>query len=89
MTALEKVNALYDKMDNDDTINEIHALLDAFYNITDDRGIGITAATLLYMALEYADKGREKFNSYTEELLNIVKKAEREASSAGIKDVRK
>lgn len=73
MTTLEKMDALCDEMDDDTTISEICALLDAMYRITNNRKLGHTESTLLYMARDCADKARQNFNSYTSELLCIAK----------------
>lgn len=85
MTTLEKMDALCDEMDADTTISEIAALLEALYRMTNDRDMGISETTLLYMARDCADRARQNFNSYTSELLCIAKGEEASAGSGETK----
>nr|DAF60721.1 MAG TPA: hypothetical protein [Myoviridae sp. ct89I2] len=50
MTTLEKMDALCDEMDEDNSIHELCALLDAIYRMTNDSDLGTSETTLLYMA---------------------------------------
>ena len=65
MTTLEKMDELCDEMDNDTSISEISALLEAIYRMTNDRDMGISETTLLYMARDWAKWAQDNFNAYT------------------------
>ena len=41
MTTLEKMDELCDEMDNDTSISEIFALLEAIYRMTNEKEMGI------------------------------------------------
>ena len=79
MTTLEKMDALCDEMDDDTSISEIAALLEAIYRMTNDRDMGISETTLLYMARDWAERAHEKFNAYILSLSRLIKEAKDEA----------
>lgn len=81
MTTLEKMDELCDEMDNDTTISEIAALLEAIYRMTNDRDMGISETTLLYMARDWAKWAQDNFNAYTISLSRIIKEANDEAGT--------
>lgn len=81
MTTLEKMDALCDEMDNDTSIIEISALLEAIYRMTNDRELGISETTLLYMARDWAKWAQDNFNAYTLSLSRIIKEANDEAGT--------
>ena len=81
MTTLEKLDALCDEMDDDTSISEISALLEAIYRMTNDRELGISETTLLYMARDWAKWAQDNFNAYTLSLSRIIKEAEDEAGT--------
>ena len=81
MTTLEKMDALCDEMDDDTTISEICALLDAMYRITNNRKLGHTESTMLYMARDCAEAAQDNFNAYTRDLFRLIKEAQEEASA--------
>lgn len=81
MTTLEKMAALCDEMDEDTSISEIAALLEAIYRMTNDRDMGIPETTLLYMARNWAEAAQDNFNTYTLSLSRIIKEAKDEAGT--------
>ena len=81
MTTLEKLDALCDEMDDDTSISEISALLEAIYRMTNDRELGISETTLLYMARDWAKWAQDNFNAYTLSLSRIIKEAKDEAGT--------
>ena len=81
MTTLERIDALCDEMDDDTTISEIAALLEAIYRMTNDRDMGIPETTLLYMARNWAKWAQDNFNAYTLRLSRIIKEAKDEAGA--------
>ena len=81
MTTLEKMDELCDEMDNDTSISEIAALLDAIYCMTNERKMGIPETTLLYMARDWAKWAQDNFNAYTLSLSRIIQEAEDEAGT--------
>ena len=81
MTTLEKIGVLCDEMDNDTTISEIAALLEAIYRMTNEKDMGIPETTLLYMARNLAKCAQDNFNAYTLSLFRIIKEAEDEAGT--------
>lgn len=64
MTTLERIDALCDEMDDDTTISEIAALLEAIYRMTNDRDMGIPETTLLYMARDWAKWAQDRMCRY-------------------------
>ena len=80
-TTLEKMDELCDEMDNDTSISEISALLEAIYRMTNDRDMGISETTLLYMARDWAKWAQDNFNAYTLSLSRIIKEAKDEAGA--------
>ena len=84
MTTLEKMDALCDEMDEDTTISETAALLEAIYRMTAEKDMGIPDTTLLYMARGYAEKAEERFNSYALKLSQLANQAKKEASGGCI-----
>ena len=81
MTTLEKIGVLCDEMDNDTSISEIAALLEAIYRMTNDRSMGIPETTLLYMARDWAKWAQDNFNAYTLSLSRLIKEAKDEAGA--------
>lgn len=81
MTTLEKMDELCDEMDNDTSISEISALLEAIYCMTNERKMGIPETTLLYMARDWAKWAQDNFNAYTLSLSRIIQEAEDEAGT--------
>ena len=81
MTTLEKMTALYDEMDNDTSISEISALLEAIYCMTNDKDMGIPETTLLYMARDWAKWAQDNFNAYILSLSRLIKEAKDEAGA--------
>lgn len=81
MTTLEKMAALYDEMDNDTSISEISALLEAIYCMTNDKDMGIPETTLLYMARDWAKWAQDNFNAYILSLSRLIKEAKDEAGA--------
>ena len=81
MTTLEKMDELCDEMDNDTSISEIAALLEAIYRMTNEKEMGIPETTLLYMARDWAKWAQDNFNAYTLSLSRIIKEAKDEAGA--------
>ena len=81
MTTLEKMDELCDEMDNDTSISEIFALLEAIYRMTNEKEMGIPETTLLYMARDWAKWAQDNFNAYTLSLSRIIKEAKDEAGA--------
>lgn len=81
MTTLEKMDELCDEMDNDTSISEISALLEAIYCMTNEKEMGIPETTLLYMARDWAKWAQDNFNAYTLSLSRIIQEAEDEAGT--------
>ena len=81
MTTLEKMAALYDEMDNDTSISEISALLEAIYCMTNDKDMGIPETTLLYMARDWVKWAQDNFNAYILSLSRLIKEAKDEAGA--------
>ena len=81
MTTLEQMDALCDEMDNDTSISEISALLEAIYCMTNDKDMGIPETTLLYMARDWAKWAQDNFNAYILSLSRLIKEAKDEAGA--------
>ena len=81
MTTLEKMDALCDEMDEDTSISEIAALLEAIYRMTNDRDMGIPERTLLYMARDWTKWAQDNFNAYILSLSRLIKEAKDEAGA--------
>lgn len=81
MTTLEKMDELCDEMDNDTSISEISALLEAIYYMTNEKEMGIPETTLLYMARDWAKWAQDNFNAYTISLSRIIQEANDEAGT--------
>ena len=81
MTTLEKMDELCDEMDNDTSISEIAALMEAIYFMTNEKEMGIPETTLLSMARDWAKWAQDNFNAYTLSLSRIIKEAEDEAGT--------
>lgn len=81
MTTLEKMEELCDEMDNDTSISEIAALMEAIYFMTNEKEMGIPETTLLSMARDWAKWAQDNFNAYTLSLSRIIKEAEDEAGT--------
>lgn len=81
MTTLEKIDALCDEMDNDTSISEIAALLEAIYRMTNDRDVDTPETTLLSMARDWTKLAQDNFNAYALSLSRIIKEAKDEAGA--------